>query len=50
MTVEHQRDIGLEACENVRLAYEGKVPPHLANPQVVERPGMQEKLAARSAG
>ena len=50
MTVEHQRDIGLEACENVRLAYEGKVPPHLANPEVVERPGMQEKLAARKKG
>ena len=49
-TVETHRDVGLEVCENVRLAYEGMAPPHLANPQVVEKPGMQEKLAARKKG
>ena len=49
-TVETHRDVGLEVCENVRLAYEGMAPPHLANPQVVEKLGMQEKLAARKKG
>ena len=39
-------DISLEACENVRAVYEGRLPPFLANPKVVDRPGMQAKLAA----
>ncbi len=39
-------DISLEACENVRAVYEGRLPPFLANPEVVDRPGMQAKLVA----
>ena len=46
-TEEGHRDMGIEACQNVRRAYEGKAPLHLANPEVVDQPGMQEKLAAR---
>jgi phosphoglycerate dehydrogenase-like enzyme len=46
-TMESLRDNSLEACRNVRDVYEGKVPPHLANPKVAGRPGLQAKLAAR---
>ena len=49
-TEEGHRDMGIEACQNVRLAYEGQVPPTLANPEVVDQPGMQAKLAARRKG
>ena len=45
-TRECIRDVSLEACENVRVVYEGRLPPFLANPNVVDRPGMQAKLAA----
>ena len=46
-TEEGHRDMGIEACQNIRLAYEGKAPSALANPEVVDQPGMQAKLAAR---
>lgn len=46
-TEEAHRDMGIEACQNIRLVYEGKVPPTLANPEVTAQPGMQAKLAAR---
>ena len=49
-TEEGHRDMGIEACQNVRLVYEGKVPAHLANPEVADHPGMQAKLAARRQG
>lgn len=34
-----------EACENLVRAARGEAPPHLANPQAAERPGVREKLA-----
>ena len=46
-TEESIRDIGLDACHNVRNVYEGKAPDYLANPKAVERPGVQAKLARR---
>ncbi len=45
-TRECIRDVSLEACENVRAIYEGRLPPFLANPKVADRPGMKAKLAA----
>ena len=47
-TEESIRDIGLDACRNVRRVYEGKAPDYLANPKAVERPGVQAKLARRT--
>ena len=44
-TEESIRNIGLDACRNVRSIYEGKAPDHLANPEAVGRPGVQAKLA-----
>ncbi len=35
---------GLHACENVVAVLRGDVPPHLVNPEVIERPGFQAKL------
>jgi hypothetical protein len=46
-TEELIRDLNFETCESVRAVYEGRVPGNLANPRVVERPGLQAKLAAR---
>ena len=46
-TEESIRDIGLDACRNVRNVYKGKAPDYLANPEAVERPGVQAKLARR---
>jgi phosphoglycerate dehydrogenase-like enzyme len=46
-TEELIRDLNFETCESVRAVYEGRVPGNLANPQVVERRGLQDKLAAR---
>jgi len=46
-TEEGVRDLGEEACTAIRDVYEGKAPAHLANPEVLERPGMQAKLASR---
>ena len=45
-TRECIRDVSLEACENVRAIYEGRLPPFLANPKVADRPGMKAKLVA----
>ncbi len=39
-------DVSLEAYENVRAVHEGRLPPFLANPGVVDRPEMETKLAA----
>ncbi len=33
-----------EACENLVRVASGEAPPHLANPDAVKRPGVQEKL------
>jgi len=46
-TVELIRDLNFETCESVRAVYEGRVPGTLANPRVVDRRGLQDKLAAR---
>jgi len=46
-TEELVRDLNLETCQNVRTVYEGRIPSHLANPDVAKRPGMQAKLAIR---
>lgn len=46
-TEELIRDLNFETCESVRSVYQGKIPVNLANPQVVERSGLQRKLAAR---
>ena len=48
-TEESVRDLGLDACRNVREVYEGKAPAYLANPKAVERPGVQAKLARRKS-
>jgi phosphoglycerate dehydrogenase-like enzyme len=48
-TEELIRDLNFETCRSVRAVYEGKVPEHLANPGVAERPGLQAKLARRRA-
>ncbi len=34
-----------EACANLARVAAGEAPPHLANPQAVERPGVRRKLA-----
>ena len=46
-TQELMRDCSIYACRSVLAVYEGRAPGHLANPEVVERPGLQAKLAAR---
>jgi len=46
-TEECMRDNSLEACRNVRAVYEGKAPQHLADPAVLERPGLAAKLGRR---
>ena len=38
------RETGAEACQNVLTVLKGEIPPHAANPDVVERPGFQAKL------
>lgn len=39
-------DNGVGACENVLAALKGKIPEHVVNREVVERPGFQAKLRA----
>jgi phosphoglycerate dehydrogenase-like enzyme len=34
------------ACQNILTLFRGDVPKHIVNPEVVERPGFQRKLAA----
>jgi phosphoglycerate dehydrogenase-like enzyme len=34
------------ACQNILTLFRGEVPEHIVNPEVVERPGFQRKLAA----
>jgi phosphoglycerate dehydrogenase-like enzyme len=46
-TEESMRGNSIDACLNVRAVYEGRAPETLANPKVVDRPGLQAKLAAR---
>jgi phosphoglycerate dehydrogenase-like enzyme len=46
-TEELIRDLTYETCLSVRAVYEGRVPAHLANPRVADRPGLQAKLALR---
>ena len=46
-TYEGIRDIALDCCRNVRAVYEGRPPEFLANPDAVNRPGVQAKLSAR---
>ena len=46
-TEECIRDNSLHSVRNVMSVYKGEIPAHLANPQVVDRPGFQAKLAAR---
>ena len=46
-TQECIRDNSLHSCRAVLSIYKGEAPPHVANPQVIERPGFQAKLAAR---
>ena len=45
-TEEGLKGNSLEACTNIRSVYRGEAPPFLANPQAIERPGVQSKLAA----
>jgi D-3-phosphoglycerate dehydrogenase len=45
-TEELIRDLNFETCESVRAVYEGRIPSNLANPSVVQRPGLEEKLSA----
>ncbi len=46
-TQEGIRDIALDCCRNVRAVYEGRPPDFLANPDAVNRPGVQAKLSSR---
>lgn len=46
-TEECIRDNSLHSVRNVLSVYKGEAPAHLANPQVVDRPGFQAKLASR---
>lgn len=44
-TQELCRDNSREACRNLRSVSQGQAPPHLANPEVLTRPGCQARLA-----
>ena len=46
-TEESIRDNSLHSVRSVLSVYKGEAPPHVANPQVIDRPGFQAKLAAR---
>jgi phosphoglycerate dehydrogenase-like enzyme len=44
-TEEIMRDNGAEACQNVLAVSRGELPGGIVNPEVIERPGFQHKLA-----
>jgi phosphoglycerate dehydrogenase-like enzyme len=44
-TVEIVRDNGLEACDHILSVARGEAPGGLVNPEVLDRPGFQRKLA-----
>lgn len=44
-THELTRDNGLEACDNILALARGEVPRAIVNPDVLEQPGFQRKLA-----
>lgn len=45
-TEELIHDLNFETCANVRTVYHGKIPATLANPEVTQRSGLQDKLNA----
>jgi len=44
-THEGIKETSLSACRNVLAVYQGSAPPYVVNPEVLDRPGMQQKLA-----
>ncbi len=44
-TEELMRDNGIEACRNILAVSRGELPGGIVNPEVVNRPGFQRKLA-----